>query len=196
MRPRFAAPGALGALVILAVVYLARAGVTPEGQPPFAELDGLDRLRSAFNAARDVDRAVILLSPSCPYCLRGASDIERVLARHGDRSFVAFVVWHPILPTDWGRPMTRVLRRLSDRRVRQYWDAEGLVARELQRSFGQRDPQPACCVHNGVWWDLMAVFPPAVDWKDAFPEPLLLEGTVADAAPAFESILAREAGTR
>jgi hypothetical protein len=46
-------------------------------------------------------------------------------------------------------------------------------------------------VHNGIWWDLMALFPQGAEWKDTFPEPLLLEGTVADAAPAFEALLSR-----
>jgi hypothetical protein len=188
---RFAAPGSLGVLVVLVAAYLSAAGVTPAGQPPLMPLEGIGTLKTHFNAAATTDRVVILLSQSCPYCLRGASDIDRVLARHRPRPLVVFVVWQPILPTDWGRPMSRVLRRIDDPRVRQYWDADRRVAQELQRSFERRDPQPGCCVHNGIWWDLMALFPHGVEWKEAFPEPLLLEGTVADAAPAFEALLSR-----
>lgn len=40
-----------------------------------------------------------------------------------------FAVWEPILITDWSAPTTFALRRLADRRVRQFWDKDHAMAR-------------------------------------------------------------------
>jgi hypothetical protein len=37
----------------------------------------------------------------------------------------------------------------------------------------------------------MAVYPPGVVWNETLPVPVLLDGTVEDAAPAFDALLAR-----
>jgi hypothetical protein len=193
VKQRYLAPA--GVVVLLFVLLLgirallATAGSTPEGQAALAEMNNLDALKAEFNRESAKTRVIISLSPSCPYCLKGASAIERILAKHQQRPIAVFNVWQPILATDWGQPGTGALHRLSDVRVRQFWDAHHLVANALEQSFEQRDPQPACCFQNGIWWDLMAVFPPGAEWRDTLPEPLLLEGTVDEAAPAFEALL-------
>ena len=33
-----------------------------------------------------------------------------------------FVIWEPVLPTDWSSPSTATLRRISDSRAAQFWD--------------------------------------------------------------------------
>jgi hypothetical protein len=50
-------------------------------------------------------------------------------------------------------------------------------------------PTPPYCFHRGIWWDPMAAFPPGVESTERFPEAVLLDGTVADAAPAFSALL-------
>ena len=46
-----------------------------------------------------------------------------------------FVVWEPMLPTNWFRPSRLVQRRISDPRAVQFWDKNHLVAKELNASF-------------------------------------------------------------
>lgn len=191
MRTRYLAPAGIVVLLLLARVWLATAGATPEGQPPLAGLEDLGALKAQFNRDVAKTRVIISLSPSCPYCLKGASDVQRILTKHGTHPLVVFNVWQPILPTDWGQPGSSALHRLSDLRVRQFWDAGHIVARALEQSSQGRNLQPSCCFQNGIWWDLMAVYPPGATWDATLPEPVLLEGTVADAAPAFESLLGR-----
>jgi hypothetical protein len=193
---RYATPVMIVVVLFAARAWLATAGSTPEGQPALAELHDLQALKSEFNREAGKMRVIISLAPTCPYCLKGATTIERILSTHRDRALVVFNVWQPILPTDWGKPGTRVLGRLSDRRVRQYWDAEHLVARALERSSQGRELQPNCCFERGIWWDFMAVYPPGVQWDDVLPEPMLLDGTVDDAAPAFERFLTATAEGR
>lgn len=176
-------------LLFLARLWLATAGSPPAGQPPLVELRNLDGLKAEFNREVGKMRVILSLAPSCPYCLKGATEIARILATRGGDQLVVFNVWQPILPTDWGRPGTSVLHRLTDARVRQFWDRDRLVARLLEQSSSGRELQPSCCFQRGVWWDLIAVYPPGVRWGDVLPEPVLLDGTVADAAPAFEALL-------
>jgi hypothetical protein len=52
----------------------------------------------------------------------------------------------------------------------------------------------AAAFQNGIWWDLVAVYPPGSQWGDTLPEPILLEGTVNDAAAAFEALLTKPSG--
>jgi hypothetical protein len=191
VKARYLVPLVVIAAVLLARGYLARAGSTPVSQPPLAHLSSVEPLKNAFNRASSHTRAIILLSQSCPYCLKGATAIQRILDARPQRSLTAFVVWQPILPTDWALPTTSVLHRLSDPRVSQYWDADRHLAAALAASFSSRDQQPSCCYQNGTWWDMIAVFPPTVQWTDKLPEPILLEGTVDDAAAEFSRIVER-----
>jgi hypothetical protein len=181
---------AIGAVALLgARAYLSQAGSTPAGQPPLVELAALDRLKAEFNRAAGGTRVILLIAPSCPFCLKGASGVQRLLEKHAARKAAVFVVWEPILPTDWGKPGGGVLGRMGDRRVRQYWDPAHLVAAELKRSAESPNLEPDCCVRNGVWWDLMASFAPGAQWGASLPEPAVLKGTVEDALPRLESLL-------
>jgi len=178
-------------LLLVARVWLATAGATPDGQPLLVELRDLDSLKADFNREAGKMRVIISLSPSCPYCLKGATEIERILAKSREHQLVVFNVWQPILPTDWGKPGTGALHRLSDVRVWQFWDADRLVARAVEQSSSGRELQPSCCFQHGIWWDFIAVYPRGKQWDSVLPEPVLLEGTVADAAPAFDALLGR-----
>lgn len=191
MKRRYFVIAGVPLLVLLARVWLATAGATPGGQPPLADLNDLGALRAQFNLEASKMRSIILLSASCPYCLKGATEMQRLLTKHPQRALAVFVVWQPILATDWGKPGTGALHRLSDARVRQFWDVDHTVAKALEQSSQGRELQPNCCFQRGIWWDLMAVYPPGAVWNDTLPEPVLLDGTVDEAAPAFEALLTR-----
>jgi hypothetical protein len=187
---RLLIPIGVVAFVLLARAYLATEGSTPPGQPPLEQLTNTDQLRAHFNRNAERIRVLMLVAPSCSVCLKGARVIERILGEHETRPIDVFVVWQPMLATDWGRPSTGSLGRLSDARVRQFWDAERIVATALKASFPAREETLGCCVTDGVWWDLIAVFPAGARWHDRFPDPLLLEGTLEDAADRFTAALA------
>jgi hypothetical protein len=170
-------------------VYLSSAGSTPPGQPPIAILNDVGMLKDAFNKIPERMRVIILLSPSCPYCLKGATGIQRTLERYPNHGITTFVVWQPILSTDWGKPRSGALHRLKDPRVLQFWDADHHAAEALRHSHESRSQLPNCCYEDGIWWDLMAVYPVGARWDGKLPEPILLEGTVEEAAPAFENLL-------
>ena len=67
-----------------------------------------------------------------------------------------FVVWEPVLPTDWGSPSTASLNRILDARASQYWDQDRLVS----KSLGEHDS-------DSIVWDHVAVYGPGVSWSPA-----------------------------
>jgi hypothetical protein len=181
------------ASLALAAVLLSRNSATPSGQPALAPLSGatLAEIKEEFNRTSSGVRVLLLSAPSCPFCLKGTTEIERILESRRDRAISVFAVWQPILPTDWSKPNSTVLHRLRDGRVRQFWDPDRTVAAELKRATEHHQIYASCCVDNGVLWDFMAVFAPGALWEDMLPAPILFEGTIEDAAPRFASLLAK-----
>jgi hypothetical protein len=91
-----------------------------------------------------------------------------------------YAVWQPMLPTDWGAPTTAILARLSDARVRQYWDPNHTLARRIQADSRHPQPVQECCVRSGILWDLAAVYPPGSTWTDRMPSATMFNGPVVD----------------
>ncbi len=90
-----------------------------------------------------------------------------------------FVVWEPILPMDWfGRPASSALGRLPDKRVRQFWDEERLIADQVARDAREPQPEPDCCFADGILWDLAAVYPKGELWGDQLPPATVFDGPV------------------
>ena len=93
-------------------------------------------------------------------CLQGDSAFEKLLNEERDQNIRVFVVWEPVLWTDWAAPSTATLKRISDPRASQYWDKGHLVSGLL----GERDS-------SSVIWDYVAVYEPGRVWEQTPPEP-------------------------
>jgi len=93
-----------------------------------------------------------------------------------------FAVWEPILPTDWTAPWTRTLGRLSDQRVRQFWDKDHALAKIMAISH-QGQTKPKCCNRRGILWDLVAAYPPHTTWSETLPPAALFDGPVIRMMP-------------
>ena len=74
-----------------------------------------------------------------------------------DPSVRVFVVWEPVLITDWHAPGARAVGRVPDARVAQFWDPRRSLSQAIRR--------------GRVVWDYVAVFPAGERWGDAFPAP-------------------------
>ncbi len=113
--------------------------------------------------------------------MRGASALEDLLRRTPETSLHVFVVWEPVLWTDLAPPLSSVLARLSDSRVRQFWDRRRLVSAGLLRvldaghagGVGADPPE-----QDGIVWDTVAIYPPGVVWGDSMPAPGFVDGPV------------------
>jgi len=106
--------------------------------------------------------------------LRGASAIEELLKQEKSANLTILVVWEPILASDWSRPTRPVLARVSDPRVRQFWDKDHLIAKQLDQQLSS--VQPKCCRHAGTLWDVAALYPKGVQWGSS--QPAFIDGAV------------------
>jgi hypothetical protein len=89
-----------------------------------------------------------------------------------------FVVWEPVLPTDWAAPSTAALRRIADARATQFWDKRRLVS----RSMGEHD-------RRSVVWDFIAVYKHGAVWSDHPPQAIYEGGPVVRVTePAREAL--------
>lgn len=76
----------------------------------------------------------------------------------GGKPVRVFVVWEPVLATDWSSPSTAALSRLSDNRAEQFWDKDRLIS----HSMGEHDRQ-------SIVWDHIAVYPSGAVWEHSPP---------------------------
>ena len=91
-----------------------------------------------------------------------------------------FVIWEPVLPTDWSAPSTAALGRVSDARATQFWDKGRLISHLM----GEHD-------RHSVVWDYIAVYPPGAVWEDGPPEALYHGGPVVRVMGRVRSALQR-----
>lgn len=98
-----------------------------------------------------------------------------------------------MLPTDWSKPGANVLRRLSDRRARQFWDPGRVVAGALRKATEAGTLKPNCCENDGIMWDLAAVYPPGARWEETLPQPVFLDGAVYKVADQLEASVVKAA---
>lgn len=104
-----------------------------------------------------------------------------------------FVVWEPVLFTDWASPSTSTLGRISKGQVAQFWDKGRLVS----HSMGEHD-------HRSIVWDHIAVYPAGAVWEDGPPQPLYSGGPVvrvldearAGVAQAFKGETVHQSGAK
>ena len=102
-----------------------------------------------------------------------------------------FVVWEPILPTDWSKPSTSALARISDGRVRQFWDPNHSLSAVLKKAQETGTLHPECCERKGFLWDLTAAYAPGTQWRDTLPEPMLINGPVVRTTSDLDALLAK-----
>jgi hypothetical protein len=100
-----------------------------------------------------------------------------------------FVIWEPILPTDWSPPSTFALHRIGDSRARQFWDPDHIVSKKLAADARPPQPQHDCCDQSDTLWDLVAVYPTGAMWSDRIPPAIVFNGPVIDRRNEMETAL-------
>ena len=83
----------------------------------------------AFNEEPGSQRLLVLLSPTCPKCIAGASGQGEllVLTAAAAQSLRTLVVWMPVIATDIAPPTSAKLALIPGAHVRQFWDPGHLV---------------------------------------------------------------------
>jgi len=92
----------------------------------------------------------------------------------------AFIVWEPVLPTDWGAPSTASLKRITDTRCAQFWDSKRLIS----HSLGEHD-------RSSIVWDYVTVYSPDAVWNQVPPTPLYEGSPVVHVIDPLRDVIAR-----
>jgi hypothetical protein len=110
--------------------------------------------------------------------LQGASATGQLLREINSQNVRVFVIWEPVLPTDFVAPSTASLARIPDARAAQYWDRR----RAMSHLLGEHN-------RSTVVWDYILVYAPGTLWQDVPPKPIYSDNPVRDViSGAKESI--------
>ena len=112
--------------------------------------------------------------------MQGASATGQLLREINSQDIRVFVIWEPVLPTDFVAPSTAALGRIPDARAAQYWDRK----RALSHLLGERN-------RSTVVWDYIAVYAPGTLWQDAPPKPIYSDNPVRDVISAAKKSIQR-----
>jgi len=93
--------------------------------------------------------------------------VADVLREYGAAPVRVFVVWEPVLATDWGNPGAAMTSYIPDPRAIHFWDP----GRRLSALYGgpANLPRLAATQKAGfhmkdVVWDTALVYPPGLKW--------------------------------
>lgn len=122
-----------------------------------------DSLRARFNSDKGKVRLLALLSPTCGFCLSGASEIRKLLDKFDVADTAVYSVWVPILASDATFTVGRATKLLSNDGVAHYWDSAGTLAEAFADVLGLGDA-PA--------WDVYLLYDQGAEWLDKPPKPI------------------------
>jgi hypothetical protein len=115
---------------------------TPRALEPalteMTDLNNLDQLKESFQRDRGTVRLVTLLSPVCPACRSGFSDMQKVLKAIPDERLRVYIVWLPMFPGDSRKWAQTRSDEFSDKRVSYYWDGEKIAGKAWQKTLGTK----------------------------------------------------------
>ena len=125
------------------------------------DLKDLDQLKEPFQRDRGTVRLVALLSPVCPACRSGFSDMQKVLKAIPDDRLKVYIVWLPMFPGDSRKWAQTRSDEFSDKRVSYYWDGEKISRQSLAESARHEKGGLGCIslIWRGSQWDKEPVTP-------------------------------------
>lgn len=108
------------------------------GLAEMMDLNNLDQLKESFQRDRGAVRLVTLLSPVCPACRSGFSDMQNVLKAIPDERLRVYIIWLPMFPGDSRKWAQTRSDEFSDKRVSYYWDGEKIAGKAWQKTLGTK----------------------------------------------------------
>ena len=152
-------------LVLLLVFVLSGTGIALQGPTltiTSVSTDGKEFI-GAFNAASDRIRLVTVFSPTCGHCIRGASDIAKMLKQEKKAKIKVLILWAPILSRDSKLAAERATAYLQDSRSEHFWDLWNFGRQHYTRQLDYPEDETA--------WDIFVLYKPHLSWKQNSPEP-------------------------
>jgi hypothetical protein len=116
-------------------------------------------VRAAFNADAGKVRVLMLVSPTCGVCLRGASEVsEQVVKLEHGKDTLIYVVWVPRLHA-LEKNVSSATQVVTASWAQQYWDGNDLLGAEYKQVLGWSDNA----------WDVYMLYGPKAQWTGALP---------------------------
>ncbi len=119
-------------------------------------------VRTAFNTDAGKVRVLMLVSPTCGMCLRGASEVSQQLSKAANGKDAAmYVVWVPRLGAR-EKDVSSATRVVATSWAKQYWDGNHLLGEQYKQVLGWNDNA----------WDVYMLYGPKAQWSgDLAPAP-------------------------
>ncbi|HEX4019976.1 MAG TPA: hypothetical protein VHX63_02430 [Acidobacteriaceae bacterium] len=116
-------------------------------------------VRAAFNADAGKVRVLMLVSPTCGVCLRGASEVsEQLVKLKNGKNVAEFVVWVPRLGAS-EKNVSSATQVVAASWAKQYWDGNDLLGAQYKQVLGWSDHA----------WDVYMIYGPKARWTGALP---------------------------
>src|SRR5258708_5803443 len=116
-------------------------------------------VRAAFNADSGKVRVLMVVSPTCGECLKGASEVsEQVAEINQGKAVPLYVLW---VPRSGGREkdVPAATRLIADTSAHEFWDGNDLLGAQYKQVLGWR----------GNAWDVYMVYGPKAQWTGDLP---------------------------
>ena len=136
--------------------------ISGETKSTLLDLNSSEQLKRRLQQDTQYVTLVVLISPVCPMCRRGFTDVQSVLKNIPDESLRAHIVFLPMYAgDDRSRAQTRT-DELSDKRVTYYWDGDKVTGSEWQKVLGI----------ERTAWDVYLLYGPNTQWNGSTPAPV------------------------
>lgn len=136
-------------------------------------------VRRAFNAEAGKVRVLMLVSPTCGACLRGAAEVsEQITKINRGRDIPVYVLW---IPRSGGREkdVPAATRVVAASWAQQYWDGNNLLGVAYKRVLGWR----------GSAWDVYLLYGPKAQWSgDLPPAPDFFMHQTSESGPQLDAL--------
>ncbi|MGC1783802.1 MAG: hypothetical protein WA708_14865 [Acidobacteriaceae bacterium] len=116
-------------------------------------------VRATFNADAGKVRVLMLVSPTCGVCLRGASEVSQQLSKaENGKGAAVYVVWVPRLGAR-EKDVSSATRVVATSWANQYWDGDDLLGAQYKQVLGWSDNA----------WDVYMLYGPKAQWTGNLP---------------------------
>lgn len=125
------------------------------------DLSNTEQLKGRFQQDSRKVRFIALLSPVCPACRSGFTDVQEILKEVPDNRLRAYIIWLPMFPGDsrsWAQTRSD---EFQDDRLSYYWDGSKLTGEEWAKTLD---------LHTTAW-DVYFLYGSEVEWKGGAPAP-------------------------
>ena len=147
-------------LIVAAALLLAITACNQLGtKQPYAEVADTAAVKAEFNADAGKVRVLMVVSPTCGECLKGASEVSQEVAEiNQGKTVPLYVMW---VPRSGGREedVPAATRVIADSAAHEFWDGNDLFGTQYKQVLGWRSNA----------WDVYMVYGPKAIWSGDLP---------------------------